>query len=668
MNFKKKLFSIVATGMLLAPSVVSTIQPFTINAETDAEAKYEANAETSTHPVIVNLHKVKVTQTEFDEQPYQNTGDLIAALEEKEKIAGVVFRLYDVTPFFDAELKRIALVTNVLETTQEQRLQAFNSTVDHYKGKTPASMTSDPNATLIDTKTTGSSDGIAKFENVAQASGNGANKVYVAVESNTSGAYIVGTPSTNIVQIPKTVNTVFSLPVLKDQNSDDLYLASETDNVVDLYPKNVVDSRPDIEKKLVSTQQDKADDSDGDLDGFVFIDDKDATNGPLGTTGNTSDPTVTRSIGELVEFEINYKLPYDLSSLVDASTYKHAYFKLNDLPDDGLAFFSIDKITIEDQSNEHTDFADAKTSAQASYNSLLSTPLNLTINKYSNEAATSGTTDYNKTKNLQFNFVMPTTVSQTNTEKLQKLAGKVITIKLRMIVTQDAPIEKSMNNLIRYKNHKNDGSGDNEGQDDSEFVIVFKKGFDKVNGRSSQLITDGKAAFVLKRNDGKYFGGYTTDGEVRWLNVTGDHKASDFAAGEVTGSGTTESGDTFSNVPVQVFWTTTDSTNGSASTGKINLPGLRKGTYQVEEVQSPDGYYLDDSATTISFTIDGSLNQSTYVGQAGKTLEKIKNYPKGYLPSTGGIGIVIFLVIGISAMGIGGYMLVRNRKIKGNIS
>ncbi|MDR0614713.1 MAG: LPXTG cell wall anchor domain-containing protein [Lactobacillales bacterium] len=100
----------------------------------------------------------------------------------------------------------------------------------------------------------------------------------------------------------------------------------------------------------------------------------------------------------------------------------------------------------------------------------------------------------------------------------------------------------------------------------------------------------------------------------------------------------------------------------------MNLPGLRKGTYQVEEVQAPEGYYLDDRATTVSFTIDGSLNQSTYVGQAGKTLEKIKNYPKGYLPSTGGIGIVIFLVIGISAMGVGGYMLVRNRKIKGNIS
>jgi hypothetical protein len=438
-------------------------------------------------------------------------------LEAKRKIAGVVFRLYDITPYFDARLKAIASVTNVLNTTQEQRLQAYQETVNYYKGKTPAFMTNDSNATLIGTpQTTGGTDGIATFLDVTQASGNGANKVYVAVETSTSGAYIVGTSPSNKVQIPKTVNTIFSLPVLKDQDSDGLYVASETDQVVDLYPKNVVDSRPDIEKKLIPTPQDKTDDSDGNGDGFVSIDDRDATNPPLGSSGNTSDPTVTRSIGELVEFEINYKLPYDLAALVSDSIYKHSSFTLNDLPDPGLAFFSLDKITIEGQSGEHTDFSSAKTNAQATYNSLLSTPLNLTINKYSNVNGTTSTADYDKTKNLQFKFDMPTTVSQENTTKLQALAGKVITIKFKAIVTQDAPIEKNMNNLIRYKNHKNDGSEDNEGEDDSEFVIVFKKGFDKVNGRSDQLITDGKAAFVLKRNDGKYFGGYTADGEVLW--------------------------------------------------------------------------------------------------------------------------------------------------------
>ncbi|MDR1473140.1 MAG: LPXTG cell wall anchor domain-containing protein [Lactobacillales bacterium] len=670
MNLKKKIFGILATGMLLAPNVINTIQSFTINAETDAETKYDANAETSTQPVTVKLRKVEATPEEFNKTPFQNTGDLIDVLEAKRKIAGVVFRLYDVTPYFDAKLKEDASVTNVLNTTQEQRLKAYQDTVNYYKSKTSAYMIGDSNATLIDTKTTGGTDGIATFTNVAQASGNGANKVYVAVESNVSGAYIVGTNPTDIVQIPKTVNTVFSLPVLKDQDSDGLYVASETDNVVDLYPKNVVDSRPDIEKKLIPTQQDKTDDSDGNGDGFVSIDDKDATNPPLGSSGNTSDPTVTRSIGELVEFEIDYKLPYDLASLVNETTYKHSYFTLNDLPDVGLNFFSIDKITIQDNATEHTDFANAKNNAEATYTSLLNTPLSLVINKYSNVGGTTATAEYDKTKNLQFKFNMPTTVSPENTAKLQALAGKMITIKLKMIVAQEAPIEKNINNSIQYKNHKNDGSGDNEGQAESEFVIVFKKGLDKVNGRSSQLITDGKAAFVLKRNDGKYFGGYTTDGEIRWLSVTNpdQYKASDFTAGNVKGSGTTEGGMSYSNIPVQVFWTTTDSKSGSTSTGKINLPGLRKGTYQVEEVQAPEGYYLDDSATTVSFTIDGSLNQSTYVGQEGKTLEKIKNYPKGYLPSTGGIGIVIFLVIGISAMGVGGYMLVRNRKIKGNIA
>jgi hypothetical protein len=59
MNFKKKIFGIVATGMLLLPSVINTIQPFIIDAKTDAEEKFEAEAETSKQKVTVNLHKIE---------------------------------------------------------------------------------------------------------------------------------------------------------------------------------------------------------------------------------------------------------------------------------------------------------------------------------------------------------------------------------------------------------------------------------------------------------------------------------------------------------------------------------------------------------------------------------------------------------------------------------
>ncbi|MDR0614373.1 MAG: LPXTG cell wall anchor domain-containing protein [Lactobacillales bacterium] len=673
MNLKKKIFGILASGMLLIPSVVNTIQPFTINAVTDAEAKYNANAEAASNPVKLIIHKIEATQEEFNTTPYENTGDIMPELEAKPKIAGVRFKLYNVTSYFNERLKTIASLgqsASVLNTTEEQRLAAYKQTVNFFKDKSASFIDGSEYASIVDPETgvlTSEAEGIATFTGVPQANADGSNRVYVIVESSTSGAHYAGT--NNPVKIPMSVNTVIALPIIKDPNNDALFTASETDKEIDIYPKNFTDSKPDIAKELIPSAQDITDDSDGNGDGFVLIDDKDATNPPLGSTGNTSDPTVTRSIGELVEFKIDYKLPYDLASLVNDTIYKHSYFILNDLPDVGLNFFSTDKITVQDNPAEHTDFVNAKNNAEATYTSLLNTPLNLVISKYSNVAGSSLTANYADTRNLQFKFNMPTTVSTETTAKLQALAGKMITIKLKMIVAQDAPIEKSMNNLIKYKNHKNDGSGDNEGQDDSEFVIVFKKDFIKVNGRSDQLIKDGKAGFVVKRNDGKYFGGYTADGEVRWLTVTNptQYKASDFVTGNVKGSGATESGVTYENIPVHVFWTTKDGTSADTiTTGEINLPGLRKGTYQVEEVQAPDGYYLDDAATTISFTIDGSLNQSTYIG-SGKTLEKIKNHPKGYLPSTGGIGIVIFLVIGISAMSVGGYMLVRNRKIKGNI-
>ncbi|MDR1521250.1 MAG: LPXTG cell wall anchor domain-containing protein [Streptococcaceae bacterium] len=661
MNFKKKIFGIMAAGILLVPSIINTIHPFIINAKTDAKEKYESDAETSKQKVTVNLHKIEATQEEFENTPYQNTGDIMANLETKNKIAGVKFKGYEVTSYFETKVKEISGKSDVLAATQEQRLAAYQATVNHFKNM-PANEINNEYGPGLTTNPviTGETNGIATFADIRPAQSDGRNRVYVFVETDTSNAHYIngGGP----VQIVRSANTVLALPIIKDNNEDGLYTANEADSVIDIYPKNVIDSRPEIAKKLIPTAQDKADDSDGNQDGFISIDDLDATNGPLGTTGNTSDPTVTRSIGELVDFEIEYKLPHDLASLVNETKYKHANFTLNDLPDIGLNFFSIKELSIEDITGKLESFPNDK----SSYSQILGTPLDLTINKYSNVAGSNAASNYATTRNLQFKFDMPTTVNAENTAKLQALAGKLIKIKLKMIVSSDAPIEESMNNLIKYKNHKNDDSDDNKGEDDSEFVIVFKPRFIKVDGRSDNPITDGKAGFVLKNNKGYYFGGYKEDGRVIWLEIAGNPKASDFAKGNVKGTIHVEEGSYEPPAPsgegnVKVFWTTQDGTSeNTITTGEVNLPGLRKGSYEVVEVQAPEGYYLDNSATTISFTIEGAVGQNT--------VEKIKNYPQGYLPSTGGIGIVIFLVIGISAMGIGGYMLIRNRKVKGNIS
>lgn len=98
-----------------------------------------------------------------------------------------------------------------------------------------------------------------------------------------------------------------------------------------------------------------------------------------------------------------------------------------------------------------------------------------------------------------------------------------------------------------------------------------------------------------------------------------------------------------------------------ADTGKFEVQGLEYGTYYMKEVKAADGYALPtgDAAFT-EFTVElGSYSGFETIGQP-KDVE-VPNTKKGALPSTGGNGIYLFLLIGSFLMlaAYGGY-----RKLK----
>ncbi|WP_297077335.1 pilin N-terminal domain-containing protein [uncultured Enterococcus sp.] len=90
--------------------------------------------------------------------------------------------------------------------------------------------------------------------------------------------------------------------------------------------------------------------------------------------------------------------------------------------------------------------------------------------------------------------------------------------------------------------------------------------------------------------------------------------------------------------------------------------------YQVQQVKSHD-LYVNPKAKVLDFTVDGGSvkemqanNTTTFA--ATEDLEKynaIKNVKKGFLPSTGGTGILVFLVVGIALMG-GSYIWFKRSK------
>ena len=87
--------------------------------------------------------------------------------------------------------------------------------------------------------------------------------------------------------------------------------------------------------------------------------------------------------------------------------------------------------------------------------------------------------------------------------------------------------------------------------------------------------------------------------------------------------------------------------------GQFFVKGLLDGEYQLEETKAPSDKYVK---------LKEDVNFSVKHGEYNTTdLQVIKNTPKGILPSTGGTGIIAFLVLG-SAMMLGAFAWSRKHK------
>lgn len=100
--------------------------------------------------------------------------------------------------------------------------------------------------------------------------------------------------------------------------------------------------------------------------------------------------------------------------------------------------------------------------------------------------------------------------------------------------------------------------------------------------------------------------------------------------------------------------TTTTTLVVNSTTGLLTLNGLDEGEYKLKETKAPDGYNLPSTSKTITITdadsegkLDGIVNGST----DGYVSETVINTTGFVLPSTGGIGTIVFTAAGIAIMG-----------------
>lgn len=99
--------------------------------------------------------------------------------------------------------------------------------------------------------------------------------------------------------------------------------------------------------------------------------------------------------------------------------------------------------------------------------------------------------------------------------------------------------------------------------------------------------------------------------------------------------------------------------------GKLQLVGLDAGTYYLKETKAPAGY--NKISTPIEITIaDSDYNGSVEVGEEdlenGLVPVTVQNSQGFELPTTGGIGTVLFTAVGVALMGAGLVLFFLNRK------
>lgn len=200
-------------------------------------------------------------------------------------------------------------------------------------------------------------------------------------------------------------------------------------------------------------------------------------------------------------------------------------------------------------------------------------------------------------------------------ETLKDQAGKEIDLYIKMSLSADVEMNDKLTNTIEFVNNIDNNSA-------TATVTTSGKKFKKVDNASDATLAG--ARFYVKRViDRKTEYLVAVNGIRDWKTVTFD-----------------ESG----NPKVDTTTKLVECESGSDGTFQIDgLSQKKDGTenliqYYLEEFEAPDGYVL--SSGDVPFNADG-----------GVVVLDVPNKHKGSLPSTGGSGIVAFVLIGVVAVG-----------------
>ncbi|MCQ8268585.1 SpaH/EbpB family LPXTG-anchored major pilin [Streptococcus suis] len=221
-----------------------------------------------------------------------------------------------------------------------------------------------------------------------------------------------------------------------------------------------------------------------------------------------------------------------------------------------------------------------------------------------------------------------TALTEAGIEKLATLANKEISFDYQMKINSLQYIDTGIVNTAKaiFGNDGKTGVNkwDKETPEDKETVKTGGYKFVKVDVNNNAKTLAG-AEFVVRKDTtdtAKYFKATAEGGQ--WVDSLSD---------------------------ATKYTTGTD--------GIVDVKGLEYGTYQLQETKAPEGYALP-TGTAAYTQFEVTATSYTTTKDAPHTLV---NTPKGFLPSTGGTGIILFVALGAAMVGLAGVYFVSRRKV-----
>ncbi|WP_334115613.1 SpaH/EbpB family LPXTG-anchored major pilin [Streptococcus parasuis] len=326
------------------------------------------------------------------------------------------------------------------------------------------------------------------------------------------------------------------------------------------------------------------------------------------TSKNGDDKKTDFSIGQIIDYKLKTTIPADIAAtkLVEGQPKKlYNIFQFVDT-------FDTDKLTfIEDTNSYSVTVSDGTI--------LTSDDYKVTVAK---DAVTGTTT-------------VTTALTAAGIDKLATLANKEISFDYQMKINSLDYIDTGIVNTAKAI-FGNDGTTgvapwNKPTGEDKEKVYTGGFKFVKVDVNNNNKTLAG-AEFVVRKS--------TADAAENFVADAAEYFVADADGGVWT-----------TDKSKATVYTTTEN-------GIVDVKGLEYGTYYLQETKAPEGYALPTGDAAYTKFVVGENSYKTI----SATPRNIVNTPKGFLPSTGGAGIILFVALGAAMVGLAGVYFTSRRK------